>query len=336
MSLGRLSARRRAAVGRSSVTVLGTLEDGTEVLAGADVKAVDVGAGTVTLTAPLTYAGGGQPLKSVLPSYSYVAIARAGEWGRLFHAGDGDTVLAPSITAATSPDNAAPGSTIVETVTFDAAMDTSVAAASLLQAKGTCKPELLAGSATWKTPHSLEFSFKANAEGTATFTLAPAAKSGGNGTALDGNLEPAGKNAAGPNGDAYTWEVPCTKQLSATAISITRIVCNPGSAATCASQVTRPITTGTVLRVRMNRSSDPKTSADDCGLVGATVAVEGVGTETLSPVAHGEVGPEVAFTGVTAGVHQVTVTSILDAGGCSPTATIRLGGAVAITTNTAP
>ena len=168
-----------------------------------DVASVDLVAHTVTLKEPVT------------KYFAFITAATITEPTDLFYyAGNGNTVLAPSISVNPLAGPLQPGSQVQGTVVFDAAMDTTVSPRSVIEATGSCSPEIVITSVSWTNSRSLAFAVIAHAKGTATFTIRAAnAKSAQNQTLLDGNGQPSGKNRMGPAGDNYTWSVACVTDL---------------------------------------------------------------------------------------------------------------------------
>jgi hypothetical protein len=177
-------------------------------LATGEITAVDAQAKSITIKRRLG------SFANVTGSIQFGDILELRKAAAYAHRGDGQRVLAPSVVGQPSGGPAPLDTRTDETVAFDAAMKTNVAPNSLIVASGICKPELISGSAKWNQDGTLTFGFKAHKKGKATFVLlATAAISADNGLPIDGNTSPPGKNAVGPAGDDYTWDVECGTDL---------------------------------------------------------------------------------------------------------------------------
>ena len=144
---------------------------------------------------------------------------RLGASGFFRHDGSGKTVLAPAVTAkkfensvqtkvvddaGVEKPNEVSGS-----IEFDAAM-AAVTPKLVVEASGSCKPELIEDTMRWEQDRALSITFRAHENGIAIFRLrVPHARSSGNGTPLDGNTDPSRTDRVGPNGDVYEWQITC-------------------------------------------------------------------------------------------------------------------------------
>jgi hypothetical protein len=289
------------------------LLDEYKYLVVADVTAVDVATGTITIKYRRgSFSGDVGPLHFFdLAGTVSPRPGTAHEVMRPFvFRGAGQTVLAPSVP---TPPASAPVELGVEspqTVSFDAAVDTTVAPSTAITAAGPCAPEIVSGSARWSGDRSLRFSFKAHQAGAATFhVLGRKVRSAGNGTLLDGNTKPVDRNRVGPAGDDFTWTVECGASGVPQRISDTDIHSNcfldpiPNQAGRCS--VPWPaveITTGSTLV--MTTAPDGLVISDRCSDPQITITVEGAGVRTgpLSAPATFDFGT------VPPGKHKVTMT----------------------------
>ncbi len=129
------------------------------------------------------------------------------------------------------------------TVIFDAKMDTAVAPAAVVTVSGC---EATINNPAWATTadgfNALDFSLQLNAPGTATITVQAASATAARDfkNTLDGNTEPAGTDAVGPNGDNYRWKVKCQAPATTTTSASTTT-----TAPSTTTTTTEPSTTTT-------------------------------------------------------------------------------------------
>ena len=185
----------------------GKASDGVYDYESATITSIDATAGTVTLSKPLGQREVFAPQGFAFPQAS-VSFG-SGNSAPFERVGDGNTVLAPAVVSVSPQGHLRSGSAVQGSVHFDAAMQTSVTAAMVVDASGDCHPSV--SSAKWTNSRTLGFSLSTSGDGKATVTVhAAQARSADNGTPLDGNTTPPGTSATGPAGDDYSWTVSCS------------------------------------------------------------------------------------------------------------------------------
>jgi hypothetical protein len=254
----------------------------------------------------------------------------------LYGSGRGRTVLAPRATAHSPDGDVQTNTEIAAEVRFDAALRTSIKPSTVVGATGSCQPELVTSTIKWQDPHTLAFTFKGHQKGTATFTIRNRlARSGANGTYLDGNSDPPGKNGVGPGSDDYTWDVTCDPDIVKIGVPVSNAVCRPADLAPCTAAGHATITTGNFLKVSYFRTTPRERFTNpQCGTVAATITVDGQSQSTGAVGVDGG-SATLDFGAVKPGQHEVTVTFQVSAEGCQPQDIVGSMGSLQVTTNKA-
>lgn len=144
-----------------------------------------------------------RPLKKAIEGVN----AGSGSDGQLNRRGPGNTVLSPSVLLVSPPDGSIFCEDDVGFVQFDCTMDTSISPDIVVVASGYVALE----DHQWLGDDRIIFWVNViEPTGVATYDVIEFfAKSEANNARLDGNQDPAGKNAEGPNRDDYIWHTYC-------------------------------------------------------------------------------------------------------------------------------